>query len=379
MLRLLIALLGLSGVGLLGLARLLRREKHPFPPPDNLITEPDVDLSAVRINSDSYRLTWFSSARVASVYASTEPDAFDHATPTARVTEQNSVIITGLTGLTPNKRHYFEVHFDGAALDGTRLVAAERIIPLEGAANFRDIGGYATADGRHTRWGRVYRSGALHGLTMADQAYLRELGIRLVCDLRSPDEVRDDPDALPRNAKIEYAHLPVQTEMDTSRLRQLRVLLFNQQEMPELLRYTYKKVMIDGNAELFGAIFRRLAQADNLPTIIHCTAGKDRAGLAAALLLSALGVPDEVVVADYTLSNYAFASFRQYATKVVKPFTFFGITGDDLYPLLIADAQNLQDTLAYLRLNHGSVRDYLKNMAGIDEPIMTQLEANLLE
>lgn len=376
MLRLLIALLGISGLGLLGLARLLRREKPHYPSPDTLITEPDVDLSAVRTNSDSYRLAWHGSARIARVYTSTEPDSFEHATPAAQVTEQNSVI---LTGLAPNKRHYFEIHFDGAALDGSRLVAAERIIPLEGAANFRDIGGYATADGRHTRWGRVYRSGALNGLTTADQAYLRELGIRLVCDLRNPDEVRDDPDALPTNAQIDYAHLPVQTELDTSRMRQLRVLLFNQQEMPELLRYTYKKVMIDGNAELFGAIFRRLAQANNLPTIIHCTAGKDRAGLAAALLLSALGVADEIVIADYTLSNYAFTSFRKYAAKVVKPFAFFGITGDDLYPLLIADAQNLKDTLAYLRQNHGSVRDYLNNMAGIDESIMVQLEANLLE
>lgn len=376
MLRLLIALLGISGMALLALTRLLRRKRPKYPSAETLITTPQVEIVATRLNATDYELAWLGTSQRARVYASRQPDHFDHHAPVAEVFGENDVIVRGLV---PAPRYYFEVLFDGAELDGERLVVSERILPMEGAANFRDIGGYRTEDGRRTRWGRVYRSGALGALTEADQHLLQQLGIRLVCDLRSPDEVQEDPDRLPTTGRITYANLPVHTEMDTSRMRQLRVLLFNQQQLGTLLPHTYKKVLIDGNGELFGDVMRRLAVKENLPTIIHCTAGKDRAGLATALLLLALGVPEETVIADYTLSNLYFANFRQYAKKVVKPFAVLGITEDDLYPLLIADAHNLRDTLQYVRENYGSVRAYLKKAAGIDETVLAQIEANLLE
>jgi protein-tyrosine phosphatase len=251
----------------------------------------------------------------------------------------------------------------------------ERIMKLDSVPNFRDIGGYKTADGRRVRWGLVYRSGTLSYVTPQEMETIAALGIKLVCDLRSAEEIAQDPDRTPPGAQ--YAHLPLVAESET--MARLRALLFNKRKLPLMLIETYTRVMIDGNAALYGGILRRLADKENLPALVHCTAGKDRTGIATALLLLILGVPEEVVVADYTLSNHYYDSYLAYISDAIKPIRWLRVKPEDLKPLLLADARSMQAALDHLRTQYGSVELYLKRAAGVDDDIISRLKANLLE
>lgn len=254
-----------------------------------------------------------------------------------------------------------------------------RFVPLAGAPNFRDLGGYATADGRRVRWGRVYRAGALSHLTDADLEVVAALGLRLVCDLRSAEEVEESPDRLPARNPPVYVRLPAAPvdSKETQRQR-LRAVLLDRRRLHTLLLEFYTVTMIDHNASLYRQVFERLANPDNLPAVIHCTAGKDRAGMVSAVLLLALGVPEETVIADYTQSNRFYDHFERITQRSVRPLRALGVSVSDLYPLLIAHPDTLRAALAYLRERYGSVEAYLRGQAGVDDATLARLRDNLL-
>lgn len=346
------------------------RNRIDYPPAESLIIQPQVDVSVTRQPDGALRIDWSLPAPPVAIYTGTQPDTIDTHTPLKAHMDGQSAVVDGLPG---DARHYFLLEFTG----GTRLPAAERTLPLAGAANFRDIGGYTTRDGKRLRWGRVYRSGQLSNLTDGDHRYLAQIGVRLVCDLRAEEEVAEEPDNLPGN--VTYTHLPLTTDTDVSRRRRLRAILFNRHRLPDVMREVYTRLIIDSNGPLMGSIMRRLAHPENLPAIIHCTAGKDRAGVTAALVMLALGVPEETVIADYTLSNRYYADFRDIADKALKPLARFGVKGDDLYPLITANPAVLRHALDYMRDKYGSVEGYLREAAGVDDALIASLRANLLE
>ncbi|MBZ0286357.1 MAG: tyrosine-protein phosphatase, partial [Anaerolineae bacterium] len=140
---------------------------------------------------------------------------------------------------------------------------ADRILQVEGVANFRDVGGYKTADGRRVRRGLVFRSGTLAYLTNDGLQKLSDLGIKLVCDLRGADELTDAPDRLPTSPAPQYIHLPLTVQDD--RRQRLRALLFNPKSVAPMLPEMYTGTMIDGNARLYGDVLRHLSDTDNLP------------------------------------------------------------------------------------------------------------------
>lgn len=249
----------------------------------------------------------------------------------------------------------------------------DRFIALEGAANVRDIGGYATSDGRQVRRGRVYRSGTLAEITGNDQRTLQTLGLKLICDLRNNSEVTKAPDRLP--VGITYTRIPVNADPKDEQQFRLRTLLFHKRRFSAVVAELYRR-MIDDHAPVFGQVFRRLADSDSLPALVHCTAGKDRAGLTTALLLLALGVPEAVVIADYSLSNRYYDHFRRYVP--LKRLRLLGVTVEDMQPFLVANPQILRDSLRYLAERYGSVLDYLRQQAGVDDETLERLKANLL-
>jgi protein-tyrosine phosphatase len=253
----------------------------------------------------------------------------------------------------------------------------DRFIELEGVVNFRDVGGYKTADGQRVRRGLVFRSGGLMHLTDADMARLDVIGFKLICDLRGKEEIAEQPDRLPTNPAPEYLHLPLTVQDD--RRRRLWALMSGPQSILPMLPEMYTRTMIDGNAKLYGGLLRRLAEPDNLPTLIHCTAGKDRTGVAVALLLLLLGVPDEVVIADYSLSNLYFDTFFEYGKRVAHSLRWFGVRADDLRPLFMANPETLRITIAHIRTRYGSVEAYLRDAAGLGDATMATLRAKMLE
>ncbi len=169
-----------------------------------------------------------------------------------------------------------------------------RRLPLEGAVNFRDLGGYRTSDGRYVRWGMVYRPGDLVSLTARDYEYLERLHIRLVCDVGTDGDRTRSPTRWMGPAP-EFLSVPVGKERDvTLTLEELK------RRLPAAAQ-DYDQYAV-GYAAQFGAILRRLAAGD-LPAVEHCSSGKDRSGVFSAVLLTALGVDRETVVQDYLLTN----------------------------------------------------------------------------
>jgi protein-tyrosine phosphatase len=173
--------------------------------------------------------------------------------------------------------------------------AGDRFLPLEGATNFRDIGGYPAADGKRTRWGLVYRSGALHRLSPQGLGAFARLGVKAVFDLRGDAERAGAPDP------VRSVHLPVLDELAVNEGVRLLVAR-NAAEAEEAMSRIYWG-MLERRAQVFGRLLGELSRHENLPAVVHCAGGKDRTGIAVALLLSALGAPREVVLEDYCLSN----------------------------------------------------------------------------
>jgi protein-tyrosine phosphatase len=361
------------GVLAAGYTLLRRRTLRPvYPAPASLIIEPQVDAAVTRRADGRFEITWRGSRAPYRVYAGSHPDAIARDTPLAHADAEGRAIIEGLD---LSQRHYFALVFE----DHRAVIAAERFLPLPGAINFRDLGGYQTADGLRVKWAQVFRSGSLGALSDAALDQLAALDLNLICDLRTDGEASEDPDRLPGNLRPDgYWHVSLETDEGENR-RRARALLLNRSELKTLMREAYTRVMLDRNARLYGEVLRRLSDPDNLPALLHCTAGKDRTGVAVALLLAALGVPDEVIIADYTLSNHFYRSFYEFGEKAIRPLARLNVSADDLYPLLVADAEVMRFALAYVRERYGTIDNYLTGTAGLEPPSIERLRGLLLE
>lgn len=368
LLALLAGVTALGGGAYLGLQLAkFRRRRFQHPDPITLVTDPDTPLSLIRQEDGVLELRWPGENGPVRVYAGLTPDHIDREALIASAEGGSRLSLDALSN-----RRYFEVIVG----DSAPVLVAERVLPLASVANFRDVGGYPTADGRFIRWGRIYRSGALSRLSTADADYLQALGIQMVCDLRSLEEADDEPDILPQDPAPRYLHEPLYAG-ETSRER-LLALLFAPQRLTQMLAETYIHDMLEHNGPFFGDLLRRIADESNLPLLIHCTAGKDRTGVSIALLLLLLGVPEAVVIADYSLSNHYFAHFRQVIQPVVKRLAWMGITVDDLTPLLTAHPDNMRQMIAYIRDHYGTAEGYLRERSGIDDTVIANLKAALL-
>jgi protein-tyrosine phosphatase len=170
---------------------------------------------------------------------------------------------------------------------------------LTGASNFRDLGGYAGKDGRTVRWRYIFRSNHLGHLTEADIGVLRGLGLRNAFDFRGADERSAAACAI---AEITVHSLPVEpTVVAALRARLANGKALSPTDGIEVMRESYIGY-VRQNTERYRSLFAHLL-GDSAPLVIHCTAGKDRTGFACALILHALGVPEEVISKDYLLTN----------------------------------------------------------------------------
>jgi protein-tyrosine phosphatase len=243
-------------------------------------------------------------------------------------------------------------------------VTIDRLIALEGAVNFRDLGGYATTDGRRTRWRVLFRADGLSELTEPDLAVLRQLGIRTVVDLRSGYELeqsRFNVEAHP----VEFHHFPFIDQLPDVEEWDRR---------PGLLGSQYTEMLDDAMPQIAGAL-EVLAAPEARPAVFHCTAGKDRTGLLSALVLSLLGVPEETVVADYALSGEAMERLR---AKLILKYPDGKDVIADISEVFSADPANMIGLFAHLRQRYGSVAGYAER-AGVPDEVVTRLRAALLE
>jgi protein-tyrosine phosphatase len=227
----------------------------------------------------------------------------------------------------------------------TRDGEHDRRITLPGTVNLRDVGGYPVAGERKAgtvRWGTLLRSDALHRLDDSGRAALSAFGLRTVVDLRTDEEVTAAPSALD-DAGVRTWHVPV---FDAAAIGGLPP------ELAAVYRY-----MIDECGAAIAAAIGHLCEDGALPGLVHCTAGKDRTGLVVALVLEVVGVPDEVIAADYALSD---AYLDTSTAKAISRIRAIGGIGRWLdLGALGASPQVMHDALARVRSRSGSVREYL--------------------
>ena len=246
----------------------------------------------------------------------------------------------------------------------------ERMIDLEGCLNFRDLGGYPTADGRRLAWRRIYRSDGLHRLTAPDVARLRDdLGLTDLIDLRSTAELKLDGRGPLEREPMAFHHVPL---FDGDRPSTFSLDMKRRMEEMSLADRYFG--LVETAKEPIARVVRLIADAKG-GAVYHCAAGKDRTGVISAILLSALGVPEELIVADYALSQQNLDAIieRLNASESYKEM-FENLPADTLH----ADPETMTSLLAKLEDSYGSVAAYLE-AAGAGSDVVERLRATVLE
>lgn len=227
-----------------------------------------------------------------------------------------------------------------------------RVLPLDGASNFRDVGGYAVAGGQVIRPGLLFRSDHLGQITERDVMRLEPLKLRRVIDLRGVREREVEPCRVPG---VEVRNLPIEptvVQRISEHLRLGRTL--SAAEVAEFMRQTYRDFVLH-NTAVFAQFFDELLESDG-PLVFHCTAGKDRTGFAAALLMLALGSTDEEVLADYLMTN---------ELLVPPPGVGAALSPDVRAVLWGVQPDFLEAAYSTIQREHGGMQAYLSGPIGL--------------
>lgn len=245
----------------------------------------------------------------------------------------------------------------------------DRWVRLHAVHNFRDLGGYPTRDGRRTRWRSVYRADGLYRLTKKDIEIVRALGVRTVIDLRTSNEIQERGRYPVDRHDVQFHHLSVIDQTwDMADARDWTG------DPAGFLRLKYHLMLAEGGERLAQAL-EVLSREESGVAVFHCAAGKDRTGLLAALLLAGLGVDDDLVAADFGLSEEAGVRTREWIMEHAPEFA----AGYDEIPAVFhaADPASMSGLLIDLRADHGTIRDYCATI-GVGPEVWKRLEDRFL-
>lgn len=333
------------------------------------ITLIDVDSAG----DGRYRLTW--DARVFAGPITIRAATASAALATAPILVAAASSPAVLPALAPRTRHYFRLE----PAQGAALVVAQRNVPLTGCVNFRDLGGYATADGRRVRWGRLFRSGHLARLDAADKAWFGALEVATVCDFRLPEEAAGEATELPGAPRVDVLGIPPGVG-DRHYLDRLFARDPAPAEVLEGVHAIMRSYARDVRAQ-YRRLFERVLAAERGAVLINCSAGKERTGLGAALILSALGVPRATVLYDFMLSRRYFPA----AAEVPRVLEKYGVRDRGaagralIAPLLETHESYLQSALAVLDEEFGSIAAFLQRGLGLGDAELAGLRTRYTE
>ena len=301
------------------------------------------------------------------VFASTDPDDIPEIRPvaTANIADQWATVVTD----DPAKRHYYTLLFN----DKYRVRVATRNVNVPDVQNFRDLGGYPVyARHKQVRWGMLYRSAQIDLTQPATRDKLNNLGIRTLIDLRDTSEYsRTASDTLPGQPRV--VHIPIHA----GNLADILTGIDRESIQSDTVYRIVERInrhIVAVHASDFRRIFDILLDEDNYPAVIYCTTGKGRTGIAAALLLSALGVNDEDIMDDYRLSNRYFdiPAATSYAYELPTR------SQEAITTVYSAREGFLDAARDEIEHAYGSVDDYLRRAVGLEKEDLKQLRKILL-
>ena len=250
-----------------------------------------------------------------------------------------------------------------------------RKLSMDGSFNSRELGGYKTADGKSGKWGVLFRSDKLSDISLEDQKYLKNLGIQRIVDFRSKAEKTEDPDKIPDG--VAYIEMPI--EVDGAMRTKIEAILKGE------INRNVKDFLIEANEEfiknyshIYSKFLKDLAK-EQKPTMFHCTAGKDRAGFAAAITLIAIGVSKEDAINDYMKTNEYTAKRIDEMISKIELMSLYQTDGELLRPLLGVEREYLEAAFKAAENEYGSIENYIRSGLNISEKEIQQLRSFLLE
>ena len=281
----------------------------------------------------------------------------------------------GIVSLAANRPVYELYHAD----NNERLSISSRHIAFKKVLNFRDLGGIRTMQGRQIQWGKIYRSGKLEKLQREEFEAMKALGIRTVVDLRTIGEVTEEPDKIPPNEGINLIHIPISGITDEDLHKTKKDI---KKQSPEefdgagKMETVMERFAMQGHQD-FAKVFELLLNEENSSIVYHCTAGKDRTGLLTALILSALGVADEVIMQEYLLSNYYRHEKMERNARLGAH--ILGIETESSRAIMDVRPNYLEASFHAIIEKYGSTEQYLQTAIGLEEQDLAKLRDLYLE
>ncbi|MEU4561020.1 tyrosine-protein phosphatase [Actinoplanes sp. NPDC023936] len=320
--------------------------------------------ATVTQNADgSFTITWAATgARSVSVYAGADQNRISHKRAVAKGAAKATVTVSGLGAA---DRMWFELVPDR----GESLTLADRSLHLASAPNFRDAGGYRTADGQWVRMGVIYRANDLGKLTDADLAKLKRLGIRTDIDFRTDSEIAASPDRIPAGTTYIHANVIGASDVGTGGID------LTTEAGGVAMMEAGEKAFVSGEPgrAAYRTFFATVTDPKAANVVYHCTAGKDRTGWASAALLTALGVPTSTVMRDYLLSNTYLAASNAATLAAVPEAIRPGYKA-----VLDVRESYLMSGFDEVTAKYGTFDNYLRTGLGLTSKDLRALRAQLL-
>jgi len=259
--------------------------------------------------------------------------------------------------------------------------SAHRLLNFEGISNFRDLGGYSTQDGRRVKWGKLYRSGTFAEASRADLAGLSALGLETFIDFRSELEKTEEPNRLPDPPGFTVIDIPVLDDGNKALVGEV----MDRIESGNFDGFDPNQAMLTANRQFaseftpqFKEFVHTVLQADGTPMVWHCSAGKDRSGFAAAILLRILDVPPETIMQDYMASRAPALQSRKGQLRMLELFK-----GEEaarkIAILMGVEEAWLEASFAQIDATWGSFDNYVETGLQLNAADIQRLRDNLLE
>lgn len=247
----------------------------------------------------------------------------------------------------------------------------ERVIPLEGVLNFRDMGGYETVDGRKVKYGLFFRSAELTGMTEKDLEVFTSLGIKTIFDYRTDTEAELKPDpVIPGVTNIRLTVLNEEVPVDDKDLNYLKSM------NPEVFVDMYAKMAI--NNESYKSLMQAVMNTDNLGVLHHCAGGRDRTGVGGAIILLALGVSEETIIEDYLISNTTLKpmndKMKEQLMAIMPP-----EEAEQVIFNLKLRREFMESVFAAIKANYGDVSVFLEQEFGMTPEVRAEWQSYCLE
>lgn len=239
-------------------------------------------------------------------------------------------------------------------------INSKRALPIKGGYNFRDLGGIITQDSKTLKRNLLIRSDELNGLEDADLKLLTQLNVQTIVDFRTAQERAQSVDRIPSSCKNEFHLNILSANMDTL----MAEFKSGKADFKQMMIDIYQDLVLSDNAHIeYSKFFEIIQDPKNTSIIYHCTAGKDRTGIATALILEALNVEWQSIENDYMLSNFYLKD--KYATYInLNP---------AMADLLLVQPMYLESAFSAIKKEYSSVKNYLTSVLKVDLDLMKSI------